>query len=158
MKIKLKNRQYYSIIFWLSLIATVMSLYYSHYGDISINFLDGIFFDTSRAIKPCDMCWYIRIAQYPLLIISWLALYYEDYLASKKHIVGLSTIWLLVSFYKVLLEYWFIKLWADSFCNISSAVPCNQATYLFNTNISLAVSGCIVFLIILTCCFRLRKH
>lgn len=47
------------IIFSVSLIATVSSLIYSNY----IGF------------PPCDLCWYQRIAMYPTVFISGLALY-----------------------------------------------------------------------------------
>ena len=60
LKIKAFFTQYgLRIIFIISLLATVSSLIYSNY----IGF------------PPCDLCWYQRIAMYPVVFISGLALY-----------------------------------------------------------------------------------
>ena len=147
----LNNKNLYIVIFVLSVVATCMSLYYSFYGDIYVNIIDWVLFDTTRAIKPCDMCWYMRIAQYPLVLLSWLTLRYKDYVATRKHIIWLSVLWLVISWYKVLLEYGVIKLWDSGLCSFWSVVSCDQATSLFWTPISLATAWFVVFVIIIIC-------
>ena len=145
---KLTNKQLYLIIFSISLFWTVLSLYYSYFWDIYINILDGVLFDSSRAIKPCDLCRYIRLAQYPTTLISWMALRYKDYLASKKYIIWLTLFWILVSWYKVALEYWIITLEGSWVCGAWS-VACDVATSLCGTCISLASAWLAAFIWVL---------
>lgn len=58
--------------------AVVGSLYIGLFGDPIANFSDMVFFDTSRAIPPCELCWYQRMFIYPIAIISTVGLYLKE--------------------------------------------------------------------------------
>ena len=146
----------YIYIFAISCIWIIISLYYSYFWDIYINLLDGVFFDTSRAIKPCDMCRYIRTAQYPLALISWIALRYKDYFGAKKYIYGLAFVWIIFCLYKILLETWIITLHWNWICGAGS-LGCDVATYMFGTKISLAAAWCAWLMCIVYLTSRVEK-
>jgi len=151
----LTNKQIYLIIFWISLLWTVLSLYYSYFWDIYVNIRDGVLFDSTRAIKPCDLCWYIRLAQYPTTLVSWITLRYKDYFVARRYIIWLTLFWILISGYKVGLEYWIITLDGSWVCWAGS-VPCDVATYLVG-NISLAAAWLASFIWVLWLTYFVKK-
>ena len=135
------------IIFVTSSIAVLLSLYYWLYWDLYSNIADGVLFDKTRWIRPCDLCWYIRIAQYPIALISWLALFYKEYVSSKFSIIWLALFWFFVSGYKALLERWILSLWESSTCSMWASTWCDQATYLLWTWISMAAAWFLLFML-----------
>ena len=71
-------KKFLRIIFWLSLLTMLGSLYVEHYGDPVANMLTRNFWDSSLGIIACNLCWYIRIFSYPTVFISAVGLYTED--------------------------------------------------------------------------------
>lgn len=67
------------LIFVISLLATIGSLYYGYYGDPVVNIMTRDLFNKANAIPACDLCWYVRVFQYPIVIISGIALLKKDY-------------------------------------------------------------------------------
>ncbi len=153
---KISNKQAYRLIFLISLLGIVFSLYYGYYGDLYQNILDGVLFDTERAIKPCEMCWYIRIAQYPMALIAGLALIKDEFSSSRLYLIWLSIIWVILSGYKFLLEQGVIEVAWSGLCGVDSAIPCDGATYLMNTPLSFAGAGLLAFIISLVL-LKLKK-
>jgi len=90
-------------IFIISLLATVGSLYFGYFGDPLTNILSGDLFNKANAIAACDLCWYIRIFQFPILLISAIALIRNDY-HSIWYIRPLALLGIIVSAYKYTLE------------------------------------------------------
>lgn len=143
----MKNR--YIIISILSFLATVWSLYYWYFWDIYLNMFTWDFFNTQNWIIPCEMCRYIRIAQYPILVISLMAIIWNEYFWSKKYIIALSIFWLIVSIYKSFLEYWIIEKVDTWFCSTTPWASCSSAVYLFWSGVSLSLVGAIIFVLTL---------
>ena len=56
------NKLYMQMIFIVSLIAILGSLYFSEI----------------RLYEPCEMCWYQRILMYPLVLLSFIGLIKND--------------------------------------------------------------------------------
>ncbi len=61
-----------------SWVAVIGSLYIGFFGDPVANFRDVVFFDSSRAIPPCELCWYQRMLIYPIAIISTIGLILKE--------------------------------------------------------------------------------
>jgi len=137
------------IILIASIIAMLMSLYYWYFGDLYLNMQEWVLFDTTRWITPCEMCRYIRIAQYPIVFISMTALLKKEYVSSKLNILLLSVLWIIFSGYKLLLEQGILSSSGWWLCWMDASVSCGKATYLLGTGISLAASWLILFVMIL---------
>ncbi len=85
------------VIFMISLLSLIGSLYYGWFGDPFLNIKTGELFLRSNGLEPCEMCWFARIFMYPLVITSWVGLY-------KKSFDYLSAI--ILSWFGILLEWY----------------------------------------------------
>ncbi len=98
------------VVLWLAwtvaLVATLGSLYYSEVA----HFI------------PCTLCWYQRIAMYPLAIVLGIAAFRRDG-GIWRYAVPLAATGLAISIYHTFIE-WFPSLAAD-FCSLE--VPCSAA-------------------------------
>lgn len=84
------------------------------YGDPILNIQDATLFDSTRALFPCEYCWYQRILIYPIAIIATVALLLKD----KKvyyYILPFSLLTILVASYHIYIQ-----------ANPSGIVPCNS--------------------------------
>lgn len=82
------SENYISFILIISAIATIGSLTLSEI----LNF------------SPCKLCWYQRIFMYPIAVISFIALIFNES-RIKKYILSLSIIGLLIAGYHILLQF-----------------------------------------------------
>ena len=91
-------------IFVISLLSILGSLYYGYFGDPVLNSAANEWWNTANALAICEMCRYIRVCTYPLVLISGAALVYHDY----KHI---QYIWplALLGFFAASYKYWLEK-------------------------------------------------
>lgn len=78
--------------------------------------LGSLYFSEIRMFLPCELCWYQRIAMYPLAIILGIAAYTND-IKITKYVFPLSTIGGLIAFYHYLLE---------KVPGLASVKPCSQ--------------------------------
>jgi disulfide bond formation protein DsbB len=65
--------------------------------------LGSLYFSEIRLFQPCVLCWYQRIAMYPLSLILGMAAFTGD-IKISKYILPLSIIGGLISLYHYLLE------------------------------------------------------
>lgn len=145
------------IIFVISLLATVGSLYYGYFGDPVTNIMSWDLFNRINGLPACDLCWYMRVFQYPVVIISGLALLYKDNQSIRRSVFILSSLWLIVGVYKQLLEWWVIQESLICTSSVSCAIP--QVAYFWW--IGLPLFGIISFLISLVCSillYRIYRH
>lgn len=66
------------IVFVLSLISMLGSLYFGYFGDPVANFSTGDFWNLENGLNVCILCWYARILMYPIVFISGVALIRND--------------------------------------------------------------------------------
>lgn len=110
------------IIFIVSVLASLGSLYFGFFGDPIINYKIGnSFFDPRFALKICDLCRYTRIIIYPIALLSWIALIRKDTMI-RTYILPLSIIGIIISGYQNLLVYSNGNL--SGFCDQSN--PCSE--------------------------------
>lgn len=129
-------------IFIISLLATIGSLYIGYYGDPLTNIFTGELFNSANAIAACDLCWYIRIFQFPILIISAIALLRADF-HSIVYIWPLAFLGIIVSIYKYTLEMW--RITDQGFCGINSSASCSSTPIMYWGFITLAFLGIVSF-------------
>lgn len=104
MKEKLNNALPY-LAWIIALLATVGSLFFSEVMDL----------------PPCVLCWYQRIAMYPLVLIIGVGIIIRDR-RMKYYALPLSLIGLAISIYHNLLYYGLIP---ESITPCTEGVPCN---------------------------------
>lgn len=134
------------IIFWLSLIASIGSLYYGYFGDLIVNMQTGDLRNTANALVPCNMCWYIRVFMYPIPLITLIGLIRKDPNV-KYYIIWLSFIGLLLCMYKYWLEMRRLPEWSGSVICSTSGVDCAVAKPNYFGFISMAFLGGLVNII-----------
>lgn len=83
--------------------AVLGSLYIGFFGDPIANLQDMIFFDTSRAIPPCELCWYQRMFIYPIAIISTVGLYLKEKRIAY-YILPFSILTIIIASYHVYIQ------------------------------------------------------
>lgn len=133
-------------IFLISLLATIGSLYYWYYGDPAQNFFTWYRFNTLNGIPACDLCRYIRVCQYPILIISGIALRQNDENHAFTYIVPLARIGLCISLYKYLLE---MNILPESGVCSAWSTSCATPWVIYLWFATLAFFGIVCFTLIL---------
>ena len=82
----------------------------------------SLFFSEVMKLPPCVLCWYQRIAMYPLVIIIGVGILVQD-LKLKIYALPLSITGLVISIYHNLLYY---KIIPDSIKPCTSGVSCTS--------------------------------
>jgi disulfide bond formation protein DsbB len=115
--------------FVVAVLATVGSLYFSEIAHF----------------EPCRLCWYQRIAMYPLVVILGVAAWRRD-AGVRRYAVPLAVIGAVIATYHYLLEW---MPWLDSgVC--SAATPCTIVWFREFGFVSLPYLALSAFLLILT--------
>lgn len=118
----------YALAWIVAFLATAGSLYFSEIG----------------GFEPCRLCWYQRIAMYPLVILLGIAAARKER-AGAYYVIGLAFIGALVSSYHVLLE-WVPSLDSGA---CSATTPCTLIWFRVFGFISLPTLALTAFLLIL---------
>jgi disulfide bond formation protein DsbB len=94
---------------------------------------------------PCTLCWYQRIAMYPLVIILGLAAWRQDR-AVRRYVVPLAALGALIAGYHVLLER--VPTLPSGACSL--AAPCTVIWFERFGFVTIPVMALVGFLSILT--------
>lgn len=107
------------LAFFVALVATIGSLYYSNI----------------IGITPCELCWFQRVFIYPQLIIFGLAWLKKDkrFIDYSLALIGIGT---LISLYH---NYIYYNVQSSNFCSIEN--PCTQQYFLGFDYITLPLSA-----------------
>jgi disulfide bond formation protein DsbB len=102
--------------------------------------LGSLFFSEVMLLPPCVLCWYQRIAAYPLVLIIGVGIILRDR-RLKWYALPLSVIGFLIAAYHNLLYYGFIP---QEITPCTEGVPCNavQIEWLGFITIPLLGLGC----------------
>ena len=114
--------------FVVALLATAGSLYFSEIA----HFL------------PCQLCWYQRIAMYPLVLILGIAAFRRD-IGVRIYVIPLAAVGAVISTYHYLLE-WFPSIDAGT-CSVG--IPCSQVWFRQFGFISLPLLALLAFLLVI---------
>ncbi len=111
--------------------------------------LGSLYFSDVVGWEPCVLCWYQRIAMYPLVVIFALGVWRQD-LSAKIYGLALASIGLLISGYQIYLQVMVgTGQTLSSFCSTLSAVDCSKV-YLFEFGyITFPVMSATAFLLII---------
>jgi disulfide bond formation protein DsbB len=116
-------------------------------GAFSVAFLamlGSLYFSEIAHYTPCTLCWYQRIAMYPLVLLLGIAAWRRD-LGIRLYAVPLATIGAVIAAYHYLLE-WFPTLDTGA-CTVG--IPCTQVWFRQFGFVSLPLLALIAFLLVI---------
>lgn len=112
----------------------------------------SLFFSEVMGLPPCVLCWYQRIAMYPLVVIIAIGIATRDP-RMKIYALPLSFIGLAIAIYHNLLYYGIIP---EAITPCTEGVPCNAVQLEWLGFITIPLMGLAAF-IALTLCLLLYK-
>lgn len=134
----MKNNKFYmQMIFIVSLIAMLGSLYFSEF----------------RLYEPCEMCWYQRILMYPIVLLSFIGVIKDD-INAGLYVRLMSGIGLLVSTYHYALQK--IPAFGDS-ANACMGVSCTVQYINWAGFITIPLLALTAFVVIFILSFFIKK-
>lgn len=116
--------------------------------------LGSLYFSEVREFIPCEMCWYQRIAMYPLALLLGIAAYYND-VRIKKYALPISIIGGMISLYHYTMQK-FPALAPIQPC--SGGVPCNVQYINWAGFITIPFLALTAFTIISVLLFFVKKE
>lgn len=131
-----------------------MMLLYSGWLVSAVATLGSLFFSEIMKLPPCVLCWYQRIAMYPLVWILAVGLVKKDWLI-KTYALPISLTGLAVSLYHNLLYY---KLIPESITPCTSGVSCTSKQIEWLGFITIPLLSLTAFTIITICLLKVKKE
>lgn len=115
---------------------------------IALSSLAGsLFFSEVMDLPPCVLCWYQRIAMYPLVLIIAIGIVTGDR-GWKKYAIALSLIGLAISIYHNLIYYGVIP---EAITPCTEGVPCNEVQIEWLGFITIPLMGLAAFISLVLC-------
>lgn len=119
-----------------------------------IAMVGSLFFSEVMDLPPCVLCWYQRIATYPLVVIIAVGIILRD-ARMKYYALPLSLAGLAISVYHNLLYYGFIP---ESITPCTEGVPCNAVQIEWLGFITIPLMGLASFIAISLCLLLYRPE
>lgn len=88
--------------------------------------LGSLYFSEIAGLPPCSLCWYQRIALYPLVVIFTVGILKKSIKEAWDYAIALIVAGLIIGFYQLLLVY---KVVAESAATCSTGVPCSKVDW-----------------------------
>jgi disulfide bond formation protein DsbB len=109
-----------------------------------LSMVGSLFFSEVMELPPCVLCWYQRIAAYPLVLIVGIGIVLKDP-RMKTYALPFAIIGLAISVYHNLLYYGFIP---EAITPCTEGVPCNAVQLEWLGFITIPLMGLASFLIL----------
>lgn len=114
----------------------------------------SLFFSEVMQLPPCVLCWYQRIAMYPLVLILGVGIVLRDHMM-KAYALPFAFIGLAMAVYHNLLYYGFIP---ESITPCTEGVPCNAVQIEWLGFITIPLLGLGAFSAIAVCLLLHRSQ
>jgi disulfide bond formation protein DsbB len=114
------------------------------WGVATLAMAGSLYFSDIAHFTPCTLCWYQRIAMYPLVLILGIAAIRRD-IAIRLYAIPLALVGAAISTYHYLLE-WFPSIDAGA-CTVG--IPCTQVWFREFGFVSLPLLALIAFLLVI---------
>lgn len=125
-------------------------LFYVAWFQATVAMAGSLFFSEVMKLPPCVLCWYQRIAMYPLVVIIGISILKRD-LAARVYGLPLAIIGFAIAAYHNLLYY---KIIPQSIVLCTSGVSCTSKQIEWFGFVTIPFLSLIAFLIIiLSLCF-----
>jgi len=115
--------------------------------------LGSLYFSEIMGLTPCVLCWYQRIALYPLVIIFSVGIIKKTYEA-WSYAISLIVAGLVIGFYQLLLVYGLIK---ESSTTCSFGVSCAKVDWTLFGFINIPLLAFLAFIVLLILYFVNKK-
>jgi len=113
------------------------------WGVATLAMAGSLYFSEIAHYTPCTLCWYQRIAMYPLVLILGIAAVRRD-IAIRLYAIPLALVGVAISTYHYLLE-WFPSIDAGA-CTVG--IPCTQVWFREFGFVSLPLLALVAFLLV----------
>lgn len=130
------------------------ALPYSAWAIALVSALGSLFFSEVMGLPPCVLCWYQRIAMYPLVLIIATGILLGDR-RMKIYALPFSAIGLAIAVCHNLLYYAFIP---QGITPCTEGVPCNAVQIEWLGFITIPLMGLVAFSIITACLIFYRQE
>lgn len=117
-----------------------------------LSMVGSLFFSVVMELPACDLCWYQRIAIYPLVLIIGTGILTRDG-RMKAYALPLAVVGLTISVYHNLLYYGFIP---EGITPCSEGIPCNAVQLELLGFITIPLMGLVAFVSVTLCLFFYR--
>ncbi len=114
----------------------------------------SLFFSEIMLLPPCILCWYQRIALYPLVFIIAAGIILRDH-RMKYYALPLCLAGLIISIYHNLLYYGLIP---ESITPCAEGVPCNAVQIEWLGFITIPLMGLAAFVFIAACLILYKQE
>ena len=105
----------------------------------------SLYFSESANYIPCTLCWYQRIAMYPLVLILGIAIFRRD-ISVRIYAIPLAAVGAVIATY-----HWFLERFPElDYGACSSGIPCTQKWFEEFGFVTLPFLALIAFLLIIT--------
>ena len=115
------------------------------WGVATLAMAGSLYFSEVAHYTPCTLCWYQRIAMYPLVLLLGIAAWKRD-IGVRRYAIPLASIGAVVSAYHYLLE-WFPQIDTGA-CKVG--IPCTQVWFREFGFVSLPLLALTAFLLVIT--------
>lgn len=112
-----------------------------------LSVVGSLFFSEVMQLPPCVLCWYARIAMYPLVVIIGIGIVLRD-ARMKVYALAFALIGLAIAAYHNLVYYGFIP---ESIMPCTEGVPCNAVQIELLGFITIPLMGLGAFAVITLC-------
>ena len=112
----------------------------------------SLFFSIIMTLPPCDLCWYQRIAMYPLILIIGIGIVKKvEFLI---YALPLAIIGWIIAFYHNLLYY---NILPESVAPCTSGVSCTTKYVSYFGFVTIPLMSLVAFTIIIVCLIGYKK-
>lgn len=109
-----------------------------------MSMVGSLFFSEIMELPPCKLCWYQRIAAYPLVVVLGIGIVLRDS-HIKTYSLPFAVTGLLISIYHNLLYYGFIP---EAITPCTEGVPCNAVQLELLGFITIPLMGLVSFVLL----------
>ncbi len=110
--------------------------------------LVSLFFSLVMQLPPCDLCWYQRIAMYPLVIILAIGIWKKDVKGSLVYAWPLAIIGWIIALYHNLLYY---NILPESVVPCSAGISCTTKYIEYFGFVTIPLLSLLAFSVIIVC-------
>lgn len=108
----------------------------------------SLFYSEVMYFPPCSLCWYQRIAMYPLVAILGVAIWKRDDQNIRAYALPLSIIGLLIALYQCAMTYGVIE---EIPCAVNQTVSCTIRWVNYYGFITIPLMSLVAFSVITLC-------
>jgi disulfide bond formation protein DsbB len=114
------------------------------WGVATLAMAGSLYFSEIAHYTPCTLCWYQRIAMYPLVLILGIAAFRRDN-GVRRYAIPLAAVGAVIATYHYLLE-WFPQIDTGA-CTVG--IPCTQVWFREFGFVSLPLLALVAFLLVI---------